>query len=100
MLSYKREESGAGPGLQIQVRHGAGARWPGQVQAAGQAAWCRPAWDQAGDGALVSRPQCHALRIHVEEQEDGEERPDLDQHGLTISPVGCAASKLQRATLV
>lgn len=31
--------------------------------------------------------QCCAMKIHTEEQEDGEERPDLDL-GLTISPVG------------
>jgi len=31
--------------------------------------------------------QCKPMRLYCEEQEDGEERPDLD-FGLTISPVG------------
>lgn len=40
--------------------------------------------DSQGNGFSI---HCTAMRIHLEEQEDGEERPDLDC-GLTISPVG------------
>lgn len=39
------------------------------------------------EDGLGFKVQCSALRVQMEEQEDGEERPDLNL-SLTISPVG------------
>lgn len=37
-------------------------------------------------------PQCCAVRVHQEEQEDGDERPDLDM-SLSISPLISPSSR-------
>mmetsp|Transcript_16514 Transcript_16514/g.35717 ORF Transcript_16514/g.35717 Transcript_16514/m.35717 type:complete len:228 (+) Transcript_16514:298-981(+) len=42
------------------------------------------------EGASSFQIKCTGMKIHSEEQEDGEERPDLDM-GLQISPVGGGA---------
>jgi ADP-ribosylation factor 2-binding protein len=39
------------------------------------------------DASSSMQIHCSAMRLYSEEQEDGDERPDLD-FGLTISPVG------------
>ncbi|GAX81131.1 hypothetical protein CEUSTIGMA_g8565.t1 [Chlamydomonas eustigma] len=39
------------------------------------------------DASSAMQIHCSAMRLYSEEQEDGDERPDLD-FGLTISPVG------------
>ncbi len=51
---------------------------------------------EVAEGSNVFQIQCTPVRVHTEEQEDGDERPDLD-FGLQISPMGTGKGKVGAA---